>query len=64
MLVENIKKRCAERGISLARLEKETEIGNGVIGKWAKPGRGASLYTLKKIADYFGCSVDDLLDDE
>jgi len=34
MLYDEIKKLCTEQGISIAALEKECGIGNGIIGRW------------------------------
>lgn len=59
MILENIKRRCSEQGITLCFLEKEVGIGNGVIAKWKTNSPRIDL--LKKVADYFDCSVDDLL---
>ena len=56
-----IKRKCAERQITFAELERDTGIGNGVIGRWAKSANGASVVNLKKVADYFGCTVDELM---
>lgn len=61
MLLENIRARCADRGITIAELERKTSIGNGVIAKW-KDGT-PRLTSVQKVADFFGCTVDDLLSD-
>jgi len=60
-LVEKIKALCEQRGVTIYRLEHDTGIGNGVVAKWktCSPRVG----TLKKVADYFGVSVDELLTD-
>ena len=55
---ENVKKLCEKNNISIARLERECNIGNGAISKWKD---GPSITTAKKIADYFNVTVDDLL---
>lgn len=62
MIYKNVAKLCCETGISIAKLEKETNIGNGTIKRWEKSS--PNLDTAKKVADYFGCTVDDLLKDE
>lgn len=36
-------------------------IGNGTIGGWKTYGSIPRVDTVKKIADYFGVTVDDLL---
>lgn len=50
---------CRQRGISIAKLEREVGIGNGTIGKWGKSS--PTVDSLKKVADHFGVSVDALL---
>ena len=59
MVYENVARMCMESGISISKLEKETSIGNGTIKKWETSS--PNLNTAKKVADYFGCTVDDLL---
>lgn len=61
MLYENIKRLCKDNGISIYALEKECGIGNGTIGKMEGKERSPRIDTLKKIADKFGVSVDELL---
>lgn len=60
MVFENICERCKERGITIARLERETGLGNATIRGWRTSAPNAN--NLKRVADYFGCSVDDLLE--
>ena len=59
MILENIRRLCQERNITLAALERETGIGNGVIARWGEMRPRVDL--LKRVADYFGCTVDELL---
>ena len=59
MLVDNIRKLCEEHGTTLCGLERTLGIGNGVIGKWAR--RSPRIGSLQKVADYFHCTVDELL---
>lgn len=59
MIYENISKLCKKKGISIAKLERETGIGNGTIGRWGKSA--PTVDNIKKVADYFGCTVDELL---
>ena len=61
MLYANIQQLCKERGISIARLEKETGIGNATIGRWDKSS--PTVAKLKSVADFFGVTVDDLIKD-
>ena len=62
MYYELVKKLCDERGISIAKLEKEAEIGNGTVGGWKE--FTPSLKTLTKVAQYFGIPVADLISQE
>lgn len=58
MIYRNVVKLCKERGISIARLERETGIGNGTIGRWEKSS--PSVDNAKKVADFFGVTLDSL----
>lgn len=61
MLYKNVIKLCKEKGISVAKLERETGLGNGTIGRWEKSS--PNVDNAKKIADFFGVTVDSLLAD-
>lgn len=58
-MLENIRRKCAEHGITIAALERDTGIGNGVIARWQTSS--PRVDSLKKVADYFGVTVDELL---
>lgn len=59
MVLDNIKKLCAERNMTLAELERATGIGNGVIRAWND--HSPRLDLVKRVADTFGVTVDDLM---
>lgn len=59
MLYDQILILCGKSGISIAKLERETDLGNGTIRRW-KTG-AASVDKVKRVADYFGVSVDSLV---
>ncbi len=59
MDLKKLKKVCLDNNISFSALEKAVGIGNGVIAKWENSS--PRVENLKKVADYFGCTVDDLL---
>lgn len=61
MLYDNVERLCAEKGVSICALEAAIKIGNGTIGKWKSSS--ARVSTVKKVADYFGVTVDSLLAD-
>ena len=59
MILEEIRKLCADRKITLAALEREVGLGNGVIARW--DNMSPRVDNIKKVADYFGVSVDSLV---
>ncbi len=62
MIFNAIERRCKEKGISLSALEKAVGLGNATIKGWS--GSSPKVDNLKKVADYFGCTVDELLKEE
>ncbi len=59
MNLEKIRSLCAEAGISLAELERRTNIGNGVISQWENSF--PRLDNAMKVADFFGVTIDELI---
>ena len=59
MIVKNIRRLCAEKGITIQRLEQIAGLTNGCVSKWAVSDPKVS--NLKKVADVLGVTVDDLL---
>ena len=59
MIYDNIAALCKEAGISISRLESETGIGNGTIGRWKKSS--PNVDNIKKVADFLGVTVDALI---
>ena len=58
-IVDRIKALCFEKQITLTELEREINIGRGVIRKWDVASPNSDK--LQKVADYFRVSVDYLL---
>ncbi len=58
-LYENIKKRCKAKGISIAKLERDTKLSVGSISHWRTSDPKVS--NVKAVADYLGCTIDELL---
>jgi transcriptional regulator with XRE-family HTH domain len=58
-ILENIQFLCKKNDMSIPKLEKELNIGNGAIYKWDKSS--PSIDKLQKVADYFKVSTDYLL---
>lgn len=63
-MVEKIRELCEKKGISISKLERETGLGNGIIGKWEKFGREPKFVHIKAIADYFGVPVSAITGEE
>ena len=59
LIYSNIVTLCKERGISIARLERESGLGNATIRGWASAS--PTVDRLKRVADYLGVSVDQLV---
>lgn len=62
MVFQNISKLCNKNNISIAKLEREVGIGNGTIGRWVNSS--PTVENLKKVAAYFGVSIDALIANE
>lgn len=60
MILEKVTKLCNENKISIAKLEKESGIGNGTINRWDESE--PSLKSLKKLADYFSKPIEYFLE--
>lgn len=59
MILENIRRLCAEKGLSISALEKQSGLKPATICKWA--ASFPRVDTLKKVADALGVTIDDLL---
>ena len=53
---------CKRRGISANKACKEMGISRSVAAKWKSTNTYPRMDTLKKISDYFGVSIDTLLE--
>lgn len=60
MIFKKIEKLVKEQGISVTYLEKKLCFGNGTIRSWDKCS--PSIEKLKKVADYFGVSIEYFLE--
>lgn len=61
MLLKNISRLCKEKGIAISRLERETGISNGTIGRWGTSS--PTVENVRKVAEYLGTTVDALISD-
>ena len=60
MILEKILKLAEKNSISVSCLEKTLGFGNGTIKKWGESS--PSVNKLKKVADYFGVSIEYFLE--
>lgn len=58
-IVERVKVKAKEKGLSIRALEENLGIGNGTIGKWNK--QAARADSLITVASYLQVSIDWLL---
>ena len=61
MIVENIRRLCNSKGVTIKDLETSIGLGKNTVYKWAESS--PSVANLKKVADFFGCTVDELLNE-
>jgi len=61
MLVKNIQRLAAERGLSIRQLEASAGLKLSTIYKWGE--NTPSVDKVKAVADFFGVTVDELLTD-
>lgn len=59
LLYEKISKICKERGISIARLEREAGLGNATVRGWSTSS--PTVETLSKVSKYLGVGIEELL---
>ena len=64
MLYEKVTELCKAKGVSIARLERDCELGNATVRNWRNLADMPRYSTLKRVADYLGVSVDELVGDE
>lgn len=62
MIVERIQALCRKTNITISRLEKDLNFGNGTIRRWSV--NSPSVDKVLEVANYFNVSMDYLLDEE
>ena len=62
LIYDNICQVAKQREISINSIEKETDLGTGSLCKWNTVS--PTVRNLKKVADYLGVSIEELLADE
>lgn len=59
VIFDNIEALCKERGTNISQLERNVGLANATIRRWSNSS--PTVENLKKVADYFGVTVDELL---
>lgn len=62
MIYERIKKLCKAKGITVAKLEQDLELGRSSCRKMDQ--HDPSVGKMHMVAGYLGVTVDELLDDK
>ena len=62
MVFSNIVALCEKHDTNLSKLEREVGLSNATIRRWKDSS--PSVDNLKKVADYFGVTLDELLCEE
>lgn len=62
MIYDKIKEIASEKGISIYRIEKDLDLGNGAISKWNNSSPSAT--TLNSIANYLNVRLEQLLEEK
>ena len=60
IVYERIKRLCAKKGITIAKLESDLGFGNASIKKWERMS-SPSIDKVVKVATYFDVSIDYLM---
>lgn len=61
MIYDKIKEIASEKGITIYRIEKDLNLGNGAISKWNNSSPSAT--TLNSIANYLNVRLEQLLEE-
>jgi len=61
VIYDRIKQIASDKGISIYRIEKDLNLGNGTISKWNISSPSAT--TLNSIANYLNVRLEQLLEE-
>lgn len=57
----SVKKRRLQKGMTQAKLAEAVGVSQGSVALWEAGEITPRIPTLRKLADLFGCTIDDLL---
>lgn len=58
MILRNIRTLCHEQGITIAELERNAGLGNGIIARWSKSS--PRVDSLMRVASLLSVSLDEI----
>lgn len=62
LIYEKIKRLCAQKGVTIYRLEKDLEFSPSTIIKWKTSV--PAVNKLKKVSDYLGVNIEYFLEED
>lgn len=62
MIYTKIRDLALEKKVSIRQVERDCDFANGTLSKWNKSI--PSVDNLKRVANYFGITIDELLSDK
>lgn len=62
MLYDKIKCLAHEKKVTIAEVERQTSLANGVLSKWNDVSPNSD--SLYKVAKFFGITMDELMDEK
>lgn len=62
MIYTKIRDLALKKKVSIRKVERDCDFANGTLSKWNKSI--PSVENLKRVANYFGITIDELLDDK
>ena len=62
--MKSIQAHREQLGITQTELARKIGVSQPAVAYWESGARTPNVYILKKMAEIFGCSVDDLISDD
>lgn len=57
---EIIKSKRIDRGLNQAELARKLGVSPVIIGRWERDFHAPNIYSCWDLADFFGCTIDEL----
>lgn len=63
VLYDNVLELAQKKGVTIQNIEKTCGLSGGIISKW-RENNNPKLDNVRKVADFFGVSIDELIADK